>query len=56
MANLIDPDVPEAYYARNIKVCLIICAILMILILPVIAAFRGKLFKKKSLRWGIDNY
>ena len=50
VANLIDPDVPEAYYARNTKVCLIVCGIGMIFLLLAIAAFRGILLRKKSIR------
>ena len=48
VANLVNPDVPEAYYARNTKVCLIVCGIGVIFLLLAIAAFRGILLKKKS--------
>ena len=48
VANLIHPDVPEAYYAQNTKVCLIVCGIGMIFLLLAIAAFRGILLRKKS--------
>ena len=50
VANLIDPDVPEAYYARNTKVCLIVSGIGMFFLLLAIAAFRGIILKKKSIR------
>ena len=48
VANLINPDVPEAYYAQNRKVCLIVCGIGVTFLLLAIAAFRGILLKKKS--------
>ena len=48
VANLVNPDVPESYYARNTKVCLIVCGIGVIFLLLAIAAFRGILLKKKS--------
>ena len=48
VANLINPDVPEAYYAQNTKVCLIVCSIGVIFLLLAIAAFCGILFKRKN--------
>ena len=52
VANLIDPDVPEAYYARNTKVCLMAIVIGVIFLLLAIAAFRGILLKKNSYKNG----
>ena len=49
VANLIDPDVPEAYYVQNTKICLIVCGIGMIFLLLAIAASRGILLKKKNI-------
>lgn len=48
IANLINPDVPEAYLTQNTKVCLVVCSIGVIFLLLAIAAFRGILSKKKS--------
>ena len=48
IANLINPDVPEAYLNQNTKVCLMVCSIGMIFLLLAIAAFRGILSRKKS--------
>ncbi|MBN2862278.1 MAG: hypothetical protein JXN62_03890 [Bacteroidales bacterium] len=50
IANLLNPDVPEAYYARNTKVCLIVCGIGVMFLLPAIAALRGILLKKKNYK------
>ena len=48
VANLINPDVPNAYLAQNTKVCLAVCSIGVVFLLLAIAAFRGILLKKKS--------
>jgi len=47
IANLINPDVPDAYLQQNTKVCLIVCGIGLIFLLPVTAAIRGIISKKK---------
>jgi hypothetical protein len=48
VANLVNPDVPDAYLPRNTKVCLVVCIIGILFLLLAIAAFRGILFVKKS--------
>lgn len=48
VANLINPDVPEAYYAQNTKVCLVVCSIGVIFLMLAIAALRGILHKKNK--------
>jgi hypothetical protein len=48
VANLINPDVPDAYLAQNTKVCLVVCSIGVVFLLLAIAALRGLLIKKKS--------
>lgn len=48
IANLINPDVPDAYLAQNTRTCLLICSISVLPLLLAIAAFRGILHRKKS--------
>jgi len=48
VANLINPDVPDAYLAQNTKVCLTVCGIGIIFLLIAIAAFRRILLKNRS--------
>lgn len=48
VANLINPDVPDAYLTQNTVVCLVVCSIGVIFLLLAIAALRGILIKKKS--------
>ncbi len=48
VANLINPDVPEAYLKQNTKVCLLVCFIGVVFLLLAIAALRGILLRKKS--------
>ena len=48
VANLINPDVPEAYLTQNTKVCLVVCCVGVIFLLLAIAAFRGIHSKKKN--------
>jgi hypothetical protein len=48
VANLINPDVPDAYLNQNTKVSLLVCFIGMVFLLLAIAAFRGILLRKKS--------
>jgi uncharacterized membrane protein YbhN (UPF0104 family) len=49
VANLINPDVPDAYLKQNTKVCLLVCIIGVVFLLLAIAAFRGILLKKKRV-------
>jgi hypothetical protein len=48
IANLLDPDVDEAYYGQNIKVCLIVCGTGVLFLLLASATIRGILLKKKN--------
>ena len=48
VANLINPDVPDAYLAQNTRTCLLVCCISVLPLLLAIAAFRGILHRKKS--------
>jgi len=50
VANLIHPDVPEAYLKQNTITCLVICCISILPLLLSVAAFRGLLLKKKIER------
>ncbi len=45
IANLINPDVPEAYLTRNTEVCLKLCGIGLICLLIAFAVFFGILKK-----------
>ena len=45
LANLINPDVPEAYLTRNKEVCLKLCGIGLICLVIAFAAFFGILRK-----------
>jgi len=47
VANLINPDVPDAYLKQNTKVCLLVCIIGVVFLLLAIAALRGILLRKK---------
>jgi len=47
VANLVHPDVPDAYLKQNTKICLIVCAIGVLPLLLAIAAFRGILHNRK---------
>lgn len=49
VANLINPDVPDAYLKQNTKVCLVVCIIGVVFLLLAIAAFRGILLRKRSV-------
>jgi hypothetical protein len=46
IANLIHPEVSDAYLSQNTLMCLLICLIGMVLLLVAIAAFLGILNKK----------
>ena len=48
VANLINPDVPDAYLKQNTKICLLVCIIGLVFLLLAIAALRGILLRKKS--------
>jgi len=50
VANLINPDVPDAYLKQNTKVCLMVCSLGVVFLLLAIAAFRGILKKRKSAK------
>jgi len=50
VANLINPDVPDAYLKQNTKVCLMVCSLGVVLLLLSVAAFRGILIKRKSAK------
>ncbi len=50
VANLINPDVPDAYLKQNTKVCLLVCIIGIVFLLLAVAAFRGILLRKKSVK------
>ena len=50
VANLINPDVPDTYLNQNTKVSLLVCFIGMVFLLLAIAAFRGILLRKKSIK------
>ena len=46
VANLINPDVPEAYLTQNTIVCLVACSIGLVFILLAITTLRGLLSEK----------
>jgi hypothetical protein len=49
VANLANPDVPDAYLKQNTKVCLVVCIIGVVFLLIAIAALRGILLRKKNV-------
>ena len=48
VANLINPDVSDAYLEQNTVACLVTCSISIAPLLVAIAAFRGILHRKKN--------
>jgi membrane protein implicated in regulation of membrane protease activity len=48
VANLIHPDVPDAYLTENTLVCLAVCGLGVAALLVAIAVFRGILLKKRT--------
>jgi len=50
VANLINPDVPDAYLAQNTKICLLVCSLGVIFFLLSIAALRGIILKIREKR------
>jgi len=48
VANLINPDVPDAYLKQNSKTCLLVCIIGVVFLLLAISALRGILLRNKN--------
>ena len=48
IANLINPDVPDAHLKENTVACIVTCFISLGPLLAAIAAFRGILHRKKN--------
>lgn len=49
IANLINPDVPDAYLTQNTMICLLVSCIGIAFLLLAIASFRGIVLKKKDV-------
>ena len=48
VANLINPDVPDAYLKQNTRICLLFTVISLVPLLAVIAAIRGIINRKNN--------
>ena len=48
IANLINPDVPDAYLLQNTIVCIVVCSIGVSFLFLAFASFRGILYKKQN--------
>ena len=54
VANLIHPDVPEAYLAQNTAVCIVFSVLGLTLIPVAIAVYRGSILRRTKDRHSID--
>lgn len=55
IANLINPDVPDAYLTQNTMICILVSSIGIAFLLLAIASFRGIVLKKKDVTEGKNN-